>query len=122
MIARPTASTDPWALGLCAQHGLRGVERLYPATFRPWTPIKCSERWRSGRRKVGETARAVVAIVAYIGAITVSLVFFLYSVGRVVGGAQPGPRSIALLIVAGVWLLFAIDGGYVWFRFMSVAA
>ena len=31
------------------------------------------------------------------------------------------PRSIALLIVAGVWLLFAIDGGYVWFRFMSVA-
>jgi hypothetical protein len=49
-------------------------------------------------------------------------VFFLYSVGRVVGGAQPGPRSIALLVVAGVWLLFAIDGGYVWFRFMSVAA
>jgi hypothetical protein len=26
------------------------------------------------------------------------------------------------LVVAGVWLLFAIDGGYVWFRFMSVAA
>ena len=70
---------------------------------------------------MGDTARAVVAIVAYIGAITISLVFFLYSVGRVVGGAQPGPRSIALLVVAGVWLLFAIDGGYVWFRFMSVA-
>jgi hypothetical protein len=49
-------------------------------------------------------------------------VFFLYSLGRVVGGAQPGPRSIALLIVAGVWLLFAIDGGYVWFQFMSVTA
>ena len=71
---------------------------------------------------MGDTARAVVAIVAYIGAITVSLVFFLYSVGRVVGGAQPGPRSIALLVVEGVSLLFAIDGGYVWFRFMSVAA
>ncbi len=70
---------------------------------------------------MGDTARAVVAIVAYIGAITVSLVFFLYSVGHVLGRGQPGPRSIALLVVAGVWLLFAIDGGYVWFRFMSVA-
>ena len=67
-------------------------------------------------------ARAVVAIVAYIGAITVSLVFFLYSVGSVLGRSQPRPRWIALLVVAGVWLLFAIDGGYVWFRFMSVAA
>jgi hypothetical protein len=70
---------------------------------------------------VSETVTAVLAVAAYVAAIALSLSLFLFAVSRVLSGEQePGGVGIALAVLAGIWLLFVIGGGFFWFRFLSV--
>lgn len=70
---------------------------------------------------MSETVTAVLAVAAYVAAIALSLSLFLFAVSRVLNGEQEsGGVGIALAVLAGIWLLFVIGGGFLWFRFLSV--
>ena len=71
---------------------------------------------------MSETVTTVLAVVAYVAAIALSLSLFLFAVSRILGREQGagGGFGIALTVVAGIWLLFVIGGGFFWFRLLSV--
>jgi hypothetical protein len=54
--------------------------------------------------------------VAIIG----SLSLFLFQLSRLLSGAPGNHWRATGVVASGAWLLFAIAGGYVWFRVMSV--
>jgi hypothetical protein len=69
---------------------------------------------------VSETVSAVLAVAAYVAAIALSLSLFLFALSRVLSREQgAGGAGIAFAVLAGIWLLFVIGGGF-WFRFLSV--
>jgi hypothetical protein len=53
-------------------------------------------------------------------AIVGSLSLFLAMLSRLLSPAPEQHGRATSVVVSGAWLLFAIGGGYVWFRFMSV--
>ncbi|MGH3032366.1 MAG: hypothetical protein ACRDNE_16705 [Gaiellaceae bacterium] len=71
---------------------------------------------------MSETVTTVLAVVAYLAAIALSLSLFLFAVSRVLSREleSGGGFGIALAVVAGIWLLFVIGGGFFWFRLLSV--
>jgi hypothetical protein len=70
---------------------------------------------------VSETVTTVLAVAAYVAAIALSLSLFLFAVTRVLSREQESDDvGIALAVLAGIWLLFVIGGGFFWFRFLSV--
>ena len=69
---------------------------------------------------MGEPLRAAVAASSYMLAVVASLTLFLFSLSRVLSAPQVRPAGIAAAVAAGLGLLFAIGGGYLWFRFLLV--
>ena len=70
---------------------------------------------------MNETLTAVLAVAAYVVAIAFSRSLFLFAVSRVLSGKKDPDRVvIALAVLAGLWLLFVIGGGFLWFRLLSV--
>lgn len=91
--------------------GLLGLDR----------PARRGSQALRHERLVSETVTAVLAVAAYVVAIAFSLSLFLFAVSRVVSGEQDsGGVGIALAVLAGLWLLFVIGGGFFWFRLLSV--
>ena len=69
---------------------------------------------------MGETLRAAFAAASYMLAVVASLALFLFSLSRVLDAPHVRRGGVAAVVAAGVWLLFAIGGGYLWFRFLLV--
>jgi hypothetical protein len=67
-----------------------------------------------------EPARAAIATASYLVAVVGSLLVFLFAVAHVVGAPRVRRGNVVGVAAAGAWLLVAIGGGYLWFRFLSV--